>query len=65
MDGINRIEEEEVLAQSRGDTKEEELKILNHEERREHEGWRWGSSICGNLRKSAPSADENVFLQKI
>ena len=30
--------------------REEGLKTLNHEERREHEGWRWGSSICGNLR---------------
>ena len=25
----------------------EGLKTLNHEERRDHEGWRRGSSICG------------------
>ena len=45
--GMCCADEEEVLAQRPGDTKEEGLKTLNHEERREHEGWRRGSSICG------------------
>ena len=48
--GMCCADEEEVLTQRPGDTKEEGLNTLNHEERREHEGWRWGSSICGNLR---------------
>lgn len=47
--GMCCTDEEEVLPQRPGDTKEEGLKILNHEGRREHEGGMRGEVRRGFL----------------